>query len=85
MTADDYLWSIQLTIFEVGGDVQLQPTMRDEAHRDITWHENTGMLILGALAVIYGIYPDFFGMFGMMSKWASLLVENVIYPPEVNP
>jgi len=24
-------------------------------------------------------------MFEMMSDWASLLVENVIYPPEVNP
>jgi hypothetical protein len=43
------------------------------------------MLILGVLAVIYGIYPDFFGMFEMMSDWATLLVENAIYPPEVNP
>ena len=37
------------------------------------------------------IFPFFlirihkFGMFEMMSDWASLLVENVIYPPEVNP
>ncbi len=85
ITAAYYLWSMQRTIFEGGGDVQLPPTMRDEEPRDITWHENTGMLILGALAVIYGIYPDFFGMFEMMSNWASLLVENVIYPPEVNP
>ena len=50
--------------------------------RDITWHENTGMLILGVLAVVYGIYPDFFGMFEMMSDWASLLVQNRL---EVNP
>jgi len=85
ITAAYYLWSMQRTIFEGGGESQLPPTMRDEKPRDITWHENTGMLILGALAVIYGIYPDFFGMFEMMSDWASLLVENVIYPPEVNP
>ena len=80
---------MQRTIFEGGSKAQsihhLPPTMRDEEPRDISWHENTGMLILGALAVIYGIYPDFFGMFEMMSNWASLLVENVIYPPEVNP
>jgi NADH-quinone oxidoreductase subunit M len=85
ITAAYYLWSMQRTIFEGEGEAQLPPTMRDEEPRDITWHENTGMLILGALAIIYGIYPDFFGMFEMMSDWASLLVENVIYPPEVNP
>ena len=85
ITAAYYLWSMQRTIFEGGGEAQLPPTMRDEKPRDITWHENTGMLILGALAIIYGIYPDFFGMFEMMSDWSSLLVENVIYPPEVNP
>ena len=43
------------------------------------------MLILGVLAVVYGIYPDFFGMFEMMSDWATLLVENRLYPAEVNP
>ncbi|MEE2746961.1 MAG: NADH-quinone oxidoreductase subunit M [Candidatus Thermoplasmatota archaeon] len=85
VTATYYLWSMQRTIFEGDGEAQLPPTMHGDTPRDITWHENTGMLILGVLAVIYGIYPDFFGMFEMMSDWASLLVENVIYPPEVNP
>jgi len=85
VTAAYYLWSMQRTIFEGGGEAQLPPTMHGDEPRDITWHENTGMLILGVLAVIYGIYPDFFGMFEMMSDWSTLLVENVIYPPEVNP
>ena len=85
VTATYYLWSMQRTIFEGDGEAQLPPTMHGDTPRDITWHENTGMLILGVLAVIYGIYPDFFGMFDMMSDWATLLVENVIFPPEVNP
>jgi len=85
VTAAYYLWSMQRTIFEGGGEAQLPPTMHGDEPRDITWHENTGMLILGVLAVIYGIYPDFFGMFEMMSDWSTLLVENAIYPPEVNP
>ena len=85
VTATYYLWSMQRTIFEGDGEAQLPPTMHGDEPRDITWHENTGMLILGVLAVIYGIYPDFFGMFEMMSDWATLLVENAIYPPEVNP
>ena len=91
VTATYYLWSMQRTIFEGGRDehdhpiAQLPPTMNGDEPRDISWHENTGMLILGVLAVIYGIYPDFFGMFEMMSDWATLLVENRIYPPEVNP
>ena len=85
VTATYYLWSMQRTIFEGDGEAQLPPTMHGDPPRDITWHENTGMLILGVLAVIYGIYPDFFGMFDMMSDWATLLVENVIFPPEVNP
>ena len=85
VTATYYLWSMQRTIFEGDGEAQLPPTMHGDEPRDITWHENTGMLVLGVLAVIYGIYPDFFGMFEMMSDWATLLVENAIYPPEVNP
>jgi proton-translocating NADH-quinone oxidoreductase chain M len=91
VTATYYLWSMQRTIFEGGRDdhdhpiAQLPPTMHGDEPRDITWHENTGMLILGVLAVVYGIYPDFFGMFEMMSDWATLLVENRLFPPEVNP
>ena len=91
VTATYYLWSMQRTIFEGGRDdhdhpiSQLPPTMNGDEPRDITWHENTGMLILGVLAVVYGIYPDFFGMFEMMSDWATLLVENRIFPPEVYP
>jgi NADH-quinone oxidoreductase subunit M len=91
VTATYYLWSMQRTIFEGGRDdhdhpiAQLPPTMHGDQPRDITWHENTGMLILGVLAVVYGIYPDFFGMFEMMSDWATLLVENRLFPPEVNP
>jgi NADH-quinone oxidoreductase subunit M len=88
VTAAYYLWSMQRTIFEGGRDdhdhpiSKLPSTLHGESPRDITWHENTGMLILGVLAVVYGIYPDFFGMFEMMSDWASLLVQNRL---EVNP
>ena len=88
VTAAYYLWSMQRTIFEGGRDdhdhpiSKLPSTLHGESPRDITWHENTGMLILGVLAVVYGIYPDFFGMFEMMSDWATLLVQNRL---EVNP
>ena len=91
VTAAYYLWSMQRTIFEGGRDdhdhpiAKLPSTLHGESPRDITWHENTGMLILGVLAVVYGIYPDFFGMFEMMSDWASLLVEYRLYPAEVSP
>ena len=83
VTATYYLWSMQRTIFEGEGSAQLPPTMHGDKPSDITWHENTGMIILGVLAVVFGIYPDFFGMFEMMSNWASLLVENVLM--EVRP
>jgi NADH-quinone oxidoreductase subunit M len=76
ITAAYYLWSMQRTIFEGSGDVILPDTMHGEEPSDITWHENAGMLILGVLAVIFGILPFFF--FDMMSGWSTMLVEGPI-------
>lgn len=75
ITATYYLWSMQRTIFEGSGEAILPDTMHDgEEPRDITWHENAGMLILGILTVIFGILPFFF--FDMMSDWSTMLVDN---------
>ena len=46
--------------------------MPDNLHhepRDITWHENAGMIILGALTILFGILPFFF--WDMMSHWST--------------
>ncbi len=76
ITAAYYLQSMQRTIFESGDPHRaiLPETMRGEQARDITWHENTGMILLGALAVIFGILPGIF--LGMMSNWSSGLVAE---------
>jgi len=76
ITATYYLWSMQRTIFEGSGEAILPDTMHGEEPRDITWHENAGMLLLGILTVIFGILPFFF--FDMMSDWSSMLVDNEI-------
>lgn len=78
VTALYYLWSMQRTIFEGAGEAILPDTMHGEAPRDISWHENAGMLILGFLAVVFGILPFIF--FDMMSDWSSDLVTNAIIP-----
>jgi NADH-quinone oxidoreductase subunit M len=76
VTALYYLWSMQRTIFEGEGEAILPASMEGHTPRDITWHENAGMLILGVLAVVFGILPFFF--FDMMSDWASLVVGGPI-------
>jgi NADH-quinone oxidoreductase subunit M len=76
ITAAYYLLSMQRTIFEGEGEAILPDTMHGEAPRDLTWHENAGMLILGVLAVVFGILPFLF--FDMMSNWSSGLVTEVI-------
>jgi len=74
ITAAYYLWSMQRTIFEGSGEVELPPTMGDDEPRDITWHENVGMMTLGIMAVIFGILPGIF--FVMMSGWSSDLIST---------
>ena len=76
ITAAYYLRSMQRTIFESGDEHKaiLPDTMKGEEPRDLTWHENTGMIILGALAVVFGILPGIF--LGMMSNWSSGLVAE---------
>jgi len=76
ITAAYYLRSMQRTIFESGDEHKaiLPDTMKGEEPTDLTWHENTGMIILGVLAVIFGILPGIF--LGMMSNWSSGLVAE---------
>tara|TARA_B100000035_G_scaffold221339_1_gene190064 strand:+ start:1005 stop:2618 length:1614 start_codon:yes stop_codon:yes gene_type:complete len=71
ITAVYYLTSMQRTIFE-GGDPHvgiLPDTMHGEEPRDITWHENAGMFVLGALTILFGIMPFIF--WDMMSDWST--------------
>jgi NADH-quinone oxidoreductase subunit M len=76
ITAAYYLRSMQRTIFESGDEHKaiLPDTMKGEEPSDLTWHENTGMIILGVLAIIFGILPGIF--LGMMSNWSSGLVAE---------
>ena len=78
LTAAYYLWSMQRTIFESSDPHRgiLPDTMHGEEPRDITWHENIGMFILGGLAILFGILPAIF--FDMMSNWSSGLVSEVL-------
>ncbi len=71
ITAVYYLSSMQRTIFESNDPEKgiLPDTMHGEEPRDITWHENAGMLILGAMTVLFGIMPFIF--WDMMSDWSS--------------
>ena len=79
ITAVYYLTSMQKTIFE-GGDPHvgiLPESLHGEEPRDITWHENIGMLILGAMTIIFGIMPFIF--WDMMSEWSTdFMVETLI-------
>ena len=79
ITAVYYLNSMQRTIFE-GGDPHvgvLPDTMHGEEPRDITWHENAGMFVLGALTVLFGIMPFIF--WDMMSDWSTeFMLETLV-------
>ena len=79
ITAVYYLASMQRTIFE-GGDPHvgvLPDTMHGEEPRDITWHENAGMFVLGALTVLFGIMPFIF--WDMMSDWSTeFMLETLV-------
>ncbi|MDP7001995.1 MAG: NADH-quinone oxidoreductase subunit M [Candidatus Thalassarchaeaceae archaeon] len=74
ITAAYYLTSMQRTIFESDDPHHgiLPDTLHDESPRDITWHENAGMLILGAFTALFGILPFFF--WDMMSDWSNDIV-----------
>ena len=74
ITAVYYLTSMQRTIFESNDPHQgdLPETLHHDP-RDISWHENAGMAILGALTILFGILPFFF--WDMMSYWSSEVME----------
>ena len=79
ITAVYYLTSMQRTIFE-GGDPHvgiLPDTMHGEEPRDITWHENAGKFVLGALTVLFGIMPFIF--WDMMSERSTeFMLETLV-------
>ncbi|DAC37087.1 MAG TPA: NADH-quinone oxidoreductase subunit M, partial [Candidatus Poseidoniales archaeon] len=79
ITAVYYLTSMQKTIFESDDPHHgiLPESLHGEDPSDITWHENAGMLILGAFTVLFGILPFIF--WDMMSDWSSgFTVETLI-------
>ena len=79
ITAVYYLTSMQKTIFESNDPHQgiLPDTLHGEEPRDISWHENSGMFILGALTILFGILPFLF--WDMMSEWSSgFLIETLV-------
>ena len=77
ITAVYYLTSMQRTIFESNDPHQgiLPDTLHHEP-RDITWHENAGMTILGVLTVLFGILPFFF--WDMMSYWSTEFMVQLL-------
>ena len=77
ITAVYYLTSMQRTIFESSHprEGQLPDTLHHDP-RDITWHENAGMVILGALTVLFGVLPFFF--WDMMSYWSTEVMEVLL-------
>jgi NADH-quinone oxidoreductase subunit M len=77
ITAVYYLTSMQRTIFESNDPHQgaLPDTLNHEP-RDITWHENAGMTILGALTILFGILPFFF--WDMMSYWSTEVMVQLL-------
>ena len=79
ITAVYYLTSMQRTIFESNDPHQgkLPDTLHGEEPRDITWHENSGMIILGVFTIIFGIFPFIF--WDMMSEWSSgFLIDTLV-------
>ena len=75
ITAVYYLSSMQKTIFESNNphSAILPDTMKGEEPRDISWHENVGMLILASFTVIFGILP--FIYWDMMADWSSEIMN----------
>jgi NADH-quinone oxidoreductase subunit M len=78
ITAMYYLSSMQRTIFESNDRHNgiLPESLHGEDPTDVTWHENTGMFILGALAILFGILPFIF--FDMMSDWSTKFLETIL-------
>jgi len=79
ITAVYYLTSMQKTIFESNDPHHgiLPDTLHGEDPRDISWHENSGMIILGALTILFGILPFIF--WDMMSEWSSgFLIDTLV-------
>jgi|TARA_B110000438_G_scaffold267296_1_gene282021 NADH-quinone oxidoreductase subunit M len=78
ITAVYYLNSMQKTIFESNDPNHgiLPESLHGEEPRDITWHENTSMFILGILTVLFGILPFIF--FDMMSDWSTGFIQEVL-------
>ena len=77
-TALYYLTSMQKMIFESDDPHKgkLPDTMHDEEPRDVTWHENAGMFVLGALTILFGILPFIF--WDMMSAWSTEFVQTYL-------
>ena len=78
ITAVYYLSSMQRIIFESNDPHQgiLPDTLHGDEPRDITWHENAGMIILGCLTILFGILPFFF--WDMMSHWGTEIVTELL-------
>ena len=77
-TALYYLTSMQKMIFESDDPHKgkLPDTMHDEEPRDVTWHENAGMFVLGALTILFGILPFIF--WDMMSAWSTEFIQTYL-------
>ena len=84
ITAVYYLNSMQRTIFESNDRHHgiLPDSLHGEEPRDITWHENTSMFILGILTVFFGIFPFLF--FDMMSDWSTEFIQEVLLEAIIN-
>jgi len=84
ITAVYYLNSMQRTIFESNDRHHgiLPESLHGEEPRDITWHENTSMFILGILTVLFGIFPFLF--FDMMSDWSTEFIQEVLLEAIIN-
>jgi NADH-quinone oxidoreductase subunit M len=78
ITATYYLTSMQRTIFESDDPHQgmLPDSLHGEKPRDVTWHENTGMFILGIFTIIFGIFPFIF--WDMMSVWSTEFMSEIM-------
>lgn len=77
-TALYYLTSMQKMIFESNHPHQgiLPETLHGEEPRDVNWHENAGMFILGALTILFGILPFIF--WDMMSVWSTDFIQTYL-------
>ena len=78
LTALYYLTSMQKMIFESNHPHQgiLPETLHGEEPRDVNWHENAGMFILGALTILFGILPFIF--WDMMSVWSTDFIQTYL-------